>query len=79
MADQNQALLGKINSLGEENKQLQSAQDAQYKVLFEKINQLSKENHQVTVLKWIKYVTKWPCPLNPGEDENSKRRTGKDK
>ena len=77
LTDQNQALLGKINSLGEENKQLQSAQDAQYKVLFEKINQLSKENHQVTVLKWTKYATKQPFPLNPGKDENSKWRTGK--
>ena len=44
--DQNQALLEKINSLNEENKQIQSAQDAQYAVLFEKINQLSKDNHQ---------------------------------
>ena len=51
--DQNQALLGKIDSLNEENQQLQSSQDAQYKVLFEKINQLSKENQQDKVLKWV--------------------------
>jgi len=47
--DQNQALLEKINSLNEENKQIQSAQDAQYAVLFEKINQLSKDNHQMRI------------------------------
>ena len=51
--DQNQALLRKIDSLNEENQQLQSSQDAQYKVLFEKINQLSKESQQDRVLKWV--------------------------
>ena len=51
--DQNQALLGKIDSLNEENQQLQSSQDAQYKVIFEKINQLSKENQQDMVLKFV--------------------------
>ena len=51
--DQNQALLEKIDSLNEENQQLQSSQDAQYKVIFEKINQLSKENQQDRVLKWV--------------------------
>ena len=52
MKDQNQTLLGKINSLNEENKQLQSAQEAQYKVLLEKINELSKDNHQDSVLEY---------------------------
>ena len=51
--DQNQALLRKIDSLNDENQQLQSSQDAQYKVLFEKINQLSKESQQDRVLKWV--------------------------
>ena len=53
LKDQNQALLGKIDSLNDENQQLQSSQDAQYKVLFEKINQLSKESQQDRVLKWV--------------------------
>ena len=51
LEDQNQALLGKIDSLNEENQQLQSSQDAQYKVLFEKINQLSKESQQERALR----------------------------
>ena len=53
LKDQNQALLGKIDSLNAENQQLQSSQDAQYKVLFEKINQLSNESQQDRVLKWV--------------------------
>ena len=53
LKDQNQALLRKIDSLNDENQQLQSSQDAQYKVLFEKINQLSKENQQDMVLKFV--------------------------
>ena len=64
--DQNQALLGKIDSLNEENQQLQSSQDAQYKVLFEKINQLSKESQQDRVLG-IQYgqIMAQNSPLNP--------------